>query len=250
MTQRYPLIFLDIGGHLGQTLDEVLSGCYAFDHIHTFEPMPSFADLLRTKYRNRIDEGRLTVHACGLSNRDGEVTLYGDNDSGGASVHAAKESDGQAETTTVKMCRTTSFFTEHIKANDRVIMKLNCEGAEGQILLDLIESGLIHRITDVMIDFDLFKVKGRRHEPFEILKRLGDVGFSDYHLAGDVMVGPTHQDRIRNWLAHVNARTPIARVPDVFDGLPLKRRLSKRLLRAAKHRAMGWFDASPLGRAG
>ena len=128
--------------------------------------------------------------------------------------------------------------------------KLNCEGSEGDILLDLADSGLIHWVTDVMIDFDLFKVKGRRHEPFEVIRRLKSVGFQDYHLALDVMVGSSHQQRIRNWLSHVDRKTPITRIPHVFDGLPRQRRLLKRALRSAKQLTLGMLDASPLNRAG
>ena len=250
MPSRSRLVFLDIGGHLGQTLDEVLSECYAFDRVHTFEPMARFADRLSEVYQPHVDEGLLRVHSFGLSKRNACVTLFGDNDGGGASVHATKDDVGDAQTTQVQMVRATEFFEDHLSEEDRVIVKLNCEGAEGDILIDLIESGRIHWVTNAMIDFDLFKVKGRRHEPFHIMRRLRDVGFDDYHLAIDAMVGPTHADRIRNWLAHVDQQTPVARTPETFAGLPRKRALFKRALRAAKHRALGLLDASPLNRAG
>ena len=251
MLTRSRLIFLDIGGHLGQTLDEVLSGCYGFDMVHTFEPMSKFADRLSEVYHRHVNEHRLTVHSYGLSNRSAEMALYGDNSDGGASLHAAKgDGNDVSQSSTVQMVRATDFFESHLHADDRVIVKLNCEGAEGDILLDLIESGQIHRVTDVMIDFDLFKVPGRRHEPFEVLQRLSDVGFSDYHLALDVMVGPTHRDRIRNWLAYVERKTRIARIPHVFDRLPRQRLFLKRALRTMKHRTLGLLDASPLNRAG
>lgn len=251
MTTQPRRIFLDIGGHLGQTLDEVLSGCYAFDLVHTFEPMPDFASRLETVYAKHVHDGRLQVHACGLSNRNAVVPLFGDNAGGGATICPGKQpADQVAPSVLVQLVRATEFFDKHLRDTDQVIVKLNCEGAEGDILTDLIESGRIHGIDDVMVDFDLFKVKGRRHEPFEIVRRLQAVGFDNYHLAIDVMVGCSHRERIRNWLAHVNQRIPIARVPQVFDGLPRPPRAIKRALRAIKCRTLGLIDASPLNRAG
>ena len=251
MTNQSRTVFLDVGGHLGQTLDEVLSDGYAFDHIHCFEPMSRFADRLDNVYGDHVDAGRLSVHNFGLARRTGELTLFGANEGGGASVFEAKgDRVADSERTTVRMVRASDFFQHQLAEEDRIVMKLNCEGSEGDILLDLAESGLIHRIADVMIDFDLFKVRGRRHEPYEVLRKLREVGFEDYHLALDAMVGPTHQDRIRNWLSYVDRKIPLANDPQLFDGLPRRRRLLKRALRTIKHRTLGMLDASPLNRAG
>ena len=213
--------------------------------------MRRFADRLGNIYADHIDAGRLTVHNFGLAQTTGEMTLFGANADGGASVFESKgDLSNAAERSIVRMVRASDFFERELAEAEPIVMKLNCEGSEGEILLDLAESGLIHRIADVMIDFDLFKVKGRRHEPYEVLRRLRNVGFEDYHLALDAMVGPTHQERIRNWLSYVEQKTPVANDPSLFDGLPQHRRFVKRALRTIKHRALGMLDASPLNRAG
>ena len=41
-------IFMDIGGHEGQTVDVVLDSNWTFAHIYSFEPDPKYAI-----YRNR-----------------------------------------------------------------------------------------------------------------------------------------------------------------------------------------------------
>ncbi len=51
-----------------------------------------------------------------------------------------------------------------------------------------------------MIDFDIRKVPGLEHHEQKIIERMKRVGFNKYSLCDHVMIGTTHQNRIRNWL--------------------------------------------------
>ncbi len=236
-------VFLDVGGHIGQTLDEVLKPEYGFDIIHCFEPLPKFVALLNEKYQDAIRSGRLQIHAVGLAAEDGTATLFGDNSGGGASLFSEHASNSEHPgAATIPLMRATRFFESELRCSDIVLMKLNCEGAEGQILCDLAESGEIHKISNVMIDFDLFKVRGRKAEPYAVLEKLKQVGFSRYELCFDVMVGKSHQARIRNWLSIADRKLGFVADRRYFDGAHQTRPLMKRLLKRIKWRVGALLD--------
>lgn len=238
-------VFLDVGGHLGQTLDEVLSPEYGFDVIHCFEPLPKFVAILNDKYRSEINGGRLRIHDVGLADQDGEATLFGDNEGGGASLFSLHASNfAHPGATTIKLMRASRFFQTELSKSDLVLMKLNCEGAEGQILCDLAASGEIHKVSNVMIDFDLFKVKGRRSEPYAVLEKLKTVGFDRYELCYDVMLGKTHQERIRNWLSCADQKLGFVANKRYFDGAHRTRPLMRRLFKRVKWRVAAMLDRS------
>lgn len=243
--QQVRKVFLDVGGHIGQTLDEVLSPEYGFDVIHCFEPLPKFVDILNNKYQTAVNCGRLRIHDFGLADLDGEATLFGDNQGGGASLFSEHASNStHPGMTKIKLMRASHFFQTELSKSDLVLMKLNCEGAEGQILCDLATSGEIHKVSNVMIDFDLFKVKGRRSEPYAVLEKLKSVGFDRYELCYDVMLGKTHQERIRNWLSFADQKLGFVANKRYFDGAHRTRPLVRRLFKRVKWRVAALLDRS------
>lgn len=196
------LVFLDVGAHDGQTLEEVTKAEYGFDHIVAFEPMPQqFAHLIE---RFGCDS---RVHLCryGLSDVSSWSVLYGTNDAMEASIYAEKRDADQSVVTSCEFVAA-SEIVGGLPADCVTIMKLNCEGAEIPILNNLVDTGAIFRLHNVMIDFDIRKVPGREHEEAKILERFREIGFSSFSLSDEVMQGPTHQDRIANWLRGVLSR--------------------------------------------
>lgn len=195
-------VFLDVGAHEGQTLDEVVFGGYGFDCIYAFEPMPfQFLKLARRPWGG----APVLLRNYGLSNRSGELPLYGNNDGMEASVYPDKRDVDETVVTTCQFVRASEFFADWLTLADTVVVKLNCEGSEVAILNDLAASGEIWKIANVLIDFDIRKVPGLEPEADIVLDRLARIGFDRYVLAEDVMVGATHQARIRRWLAPVVA---------------------------------------------
>lgn len=191
------MIFLDVGAHDGQTLEEVLKPGYPFTKVYAFEPMPTqYANLIRLH-----DDPRLVTVNAGLSNRTGIRPVYGTNTAMEASVFAEKNDVDAAVATECRFIRASDFF--HDRIPQAAVVKLNCEGSECDILTDLAISGEIHKITNVMIDFDVRKIPGQKHREKEVLKLLGDIGFDRYFLSEQVMIGRTHQLRIAHWLSGV-----------------------------------------------
>lgn len=187
-------IFLDVGSHTGQTLEEVTRPQYGFK-VYGFEPMPVQYQALVAAFD---DKPNVILLNYGLSDKSCDKTLYGDNSQMEASVFSNKYDVDYNVQTVCKFVQASGFLRA-IQAKD-VTLKLNCEGAEVEILDDLIRSGEIWSVGNLMIDFDIRKVPGGEREAKRVLKELDGIGYDRYHLSENVMHGPTHQARIANWL--------------------------------------------------
>ena len=222
-------VFIDVGGHRGETLDEISKPLWLFDRIFCFEPQLDCVKSLRETFRR----GNIRIIPAALDDATGTRILFGSEM--GASLFEDKADIDSNRQQQIHTLRSAEFFRQHIHDDDLVIMKLNCEGAEGRILRDLMESDELHKIGNVMIDFDLHKIRSMRREPRRILRMLSNVGFRNYFLAEDVMVGATHALRIRNWLAHVPQLKEFCAEPDVIAEGRQKPGLSRRIRRFIRY---------------
>jgi FkbM family methyltransferase len=200
-------VFLDVGAHEGWTLHAVRDPKYAFDRIYCFEPASSCWPALAS-----VADARVEVCRFGLWNQTCERTLY-DPGSRGASLFADKFKSPPAAQQ-AQFVRATDWFREHLSAADEVYVKLNCEGAEADIVEDLLESGELARVRSVMIDPDVRKIPSLAGRERELRARLRSAGLTNYFMEDEVMVGETHRDRIQNWLrvARAEEQSPVRRV--------------------------------------
>ena len=207
-------IFIDVGGHVGETLAEVLKPAYRFDVVHCLEPSAKCCTVIAEKYHGAIDSGRLILHPFGLADVGGEMPLYGGaSSSKGASMFADKGDINAAESEMCKFVRASEFVSSNVGEGDLAVMKLNCEGAESLILSDLAQSGAIHAFASVRIDFDLRKIPSQQGKEREIIARLNSARFANYVLVEEQerktvwlpgmrkrRVFRSHTDRVRQWL--------------------------------------------------
>ncbi|CAN5904436.1 hypothetical protein BH23PLA1_BH23PLA1_00100 [soil metagenome] len=107
--------------------------------------------------------------------------------------------------TTIELVRASDWVAENIRDGDVVFMKLNCEGSECDIVEDLLDSGMISRIYNLMIDFDVRKFSSLRSREVRVMQKLLESNQKQAVLAEDVMIGPTHGARIRHWLDALGA---------------------------------------------
>ncbi len=189
-------IFVDIGANEGQSLEEAIKGRWGFDRFVAFEPMPTAFKALAIRFAEDVE-----CYNFGLLDRSGQSDVYGTNELLEASVWSAKSDVDADVVTSCRFVAASEFFSQFIPADETVIVKMNCEGAEPLILDDLIDSGEIWKVTNVMIDFDIRRVVGEEHREHDVLGRLVEIGFNRFSLCENVMVGRTHQDRIANWLS-------------------------------------------------
>lgn len=134
-------VVLDVGGYEGQWASDIVAryGC----RIHVFEPVRQYASQIARRFeRNPL----VTVHPFGLSVRDERVhaSLAGDSTS-----HIRSRSD---EDIMIELRGADTVFRD-LGLEQVDLIKLNIEGAEYTLLDHLIETGLIHRIVDLQVQF-------------------------------------------------------------------------------------------------
>ena len=125
-------LFLDVGGHYGETAVVVLGRDLAFDAVHTFEPDPEcFSKLERTFERFSIP-GRCSDLA--LSDKAGTSTfnIY-DNRANNSmlSRHDFRDAGGRAITVS---CSTLDLMDEQLRVFRRPMLKLDVQGHELAVL--------------------------------------------------------------------------------------------------------------------
>ena len=153
-------IFLDVGAFNGEAIKIALNPIYSFDYVYGFEPSPKRYSRLR-----KIKSSRLNIYNFGLSSITGKAILYGANTIG-ASVYPEKRFKGindKINKYEISLIRASSWISKNTRLDDLIYLKLNCEGSEADILEDLIETKIIHRVKTIYVDFDIRKVK---HEEY------------------------------------------------------------------------------------
>ncbi len=189
-------VMLDIGAHVGETLEVVLDPRWGFERIFCFEPAPQCWPALEA-----LADQRVEVLRFGLWDRNAALDLI-DPGTIGASVFAAKGRTD--EVCQVAVRDAADWFRECISSDDEVIVKMNCEGAECEILDRLIDSREIDKISTLVVHFDVSKVPGLEHREAQVRRRLDAVG-TDYHAATDIFYGRDVHEKTRNWLTWYHA---------------------------------------------
>jgi len=162
-------VFIDVGAHYGEAVAIALDPAWGFDKIVAVEPAAICHPLLR-RYR----DSRLSIEAIALGNRSGAAILHG---AGllGASIYAAKRQKsklGASSTQSIQIVRASDWFRSHIPDASEVFIKFNCEGAECDIIEDLLSGGCADRLTSLYVDFDVRKVAGQAHRQHDIEAQL------------------------------------------------------------------------------
>lgn len=141
-----PLI-LDCGSNIGVSI-LFFKTLYPKSRIVAFEPSEGArALLLQNIALNRFDD--VVVHPFALGGADGVVELYLDP-AKPASLKAStvRERLPSSTPTQVPQARLSSFIDDDVD-----FLKLDVEGAECTVLHDLVESGTINRIDQMVIEY-------------------------------------------------------------------------------------------------
>lgn len=176
MTQRRAAsdgrrVFLDVGAHIGETLQEVIKPRWRFDAIYAFEPVVAANIDELERYR----DDRVELVRAGWWTESTQLPVF-EPGAIGASIHAAK-----SRTSHSVLCSfvdAAEWVREHTAENDTIWLKLNCEGAECHIINRLNDEGLLSRINYLLVHFDVEKVPGeefRAHQARNVLARSGVV---------------------------------------------------------------------------
>ena len=190
-------IFLDVGAHIGQILPAALDPRFGFDRIVCFEPAPSCWPRLR-----RFRDSRILLCRFGLAARSQDVHLYSPGTPRGSVFSEARTAGADSEV--VQMVRASDWFRRSIGRGDEVYAKLNVEGSECDILDDLMDTGEIHKVRSMLVDFDVRRFLSQRHRESETKDRLAAEGVTGVVDSRDVR-GETIVARVRAWLTAAGA---------------------------------------------
>ena len=199
-------IFLDIGSHIGQTLQEVTKEKYAFDKIYCFEPSLLCIESLEKIASN---DSRITICKFGLSNKNQDAELFLPGSQGGTifeggigdlgeESNSMLEDDNMVEK--IKLRDAHEWFMENINPSDYIVVKTNCEGSEVDILDSLIDGGFMGNIYTFLVTFDIRENPKYQFRELEVRKKLKKQSEKNFCFSDDVMIGFSHEQRIENWL--------------------------------------------------
>lgn len=173
-------IFLDVGSNTGQTIYLILQKKFKMDYIYGFEPSPLCCKILENKFQ---DNPRVSVIGIGLFSETCEMILYNEGSQGGT-VHSDYQTTCSPELreTKCQFVRASEWFKNNIHEGDEVFLKLNCEGAECDIMIDLIDSGEYEKVRATLIDYDVRKSSSAQHKEQELRELLKRRNINNVHV--------------------------------------------------------------------
>lgn len=201
---RMKKVFVDVGLHRGFTIIEAMDPAYGLDRIFGFEPSPACWSRL-----SEFRDPRLNLFRAGLGAKNCTTTLHGSGGIG-ASIYSDKPAPGPSAT--IDLWDAAEWTRNNLNPNDLNLLKLNCEGAEADILERLADEGLLDWFKAILVSFDIDKIPSQsgRHSTLE--KRLQ--GFEDRITDRKKYTG-VGNNRIGAWLAEHAGREQAAAIPRV-----------------------------------
>jgi FkbM family methyltransferase len=137
-------LVLDVGGYVGDFAEDI-SARYG-SRVEVFEPIPSFAERIRSRLRG---SSKVKVHDFGLAatTRTERISLASESSS-------IVRSAGAAEQQTIHL-RSAREVLERLEG-PIALLKINIEGAEYELLEQLLADGFLRRIEHLQIQFHNF----------------------------------------------------------------------------------------------
>jgi hypothetical protein len=89
-----------------------------------------------------------------------------------------------------------------------VVIKTNCEGSEVNIVDSFLNGGTFKYFYSLLITFDIRDYPSLAYKEVEIRKRLKASGYKNFCFSDNMMIGPTHEKRIENWLTSFGVDLP------------------------------------------
>lgn len=188
---RQVKIFLDIGAHMGETLEVVLDRRWRFDRIVCFEPAPNCWSTLR----HLAADSRVEICPFGLWNKDDTIALH---NPGHVGASIASDKDPIVNTTVCEFRDAAQWFQDNLSETDVIFAKINVEGAEVHIIDRLAERDQLAKIGHLLIHFDVRKVPSLRHLEAPARALLEEAGI-EYLSADEIQYGGVIRGT-KNWL--------------------------------------------------
>jgi FkbM family methyltransferase len=163
-----PFVF-DCGANVG-VATMYFKWLYPQARVHSFEAdAPTFAILQENIRTNHLTD--VSAHHCALWDENGEIDFFNDP-SKPSMLHMSTDAARlKGQRTTVPARRLSEFITEPID-----FLKLDVEGAEHRVLQDLVVSGKISLVSQMVIEYH-HRLGGSKSCLAGFLKTLEESGF-------------------------------------------------------------------------
>src|SRR5579883_1395015 len=136
---------VDCGANIGMSV-LFFKELYPAARVVAFEPDPATFEILKKNVaQNNLD--RIELHQCALGEHDGSADFYRGAEAGGLMMSLNKERMGGVKLTVPVRCLS-QFIDSEID-----LLKLDVEGAEDQVLHDLVASGKLARIRQIHAEY-------------------------------------------------------------------------------------------------
>jgi FkbM family methyltransferase len=184
-------VLLDVGAHIGQTL--AAAKRWDFDRIVCFEPVQRHIDELA-----EMADWRTEIKPYGLWDRDAVIEVFNPG-SQGASLWKRPGRPENSETCVFKSAA--EWLRDHTHPYDTIWMKLNVEGAELDVITDLLDSCWLDRIAFLQVMWDARKIPEIAGRLNEVRDRV-EAKYQPPRVVSSVMFedAATHTERIDRWL--------------------------------------------------
>lgn len=145
--RKNPIIF-DCGANMGMaTL--YFKWIFPYSSIIAFEPNPNSYALLENNIRENNLEN-VQIFNLGLSNEEGEIPFYLDVYNPGTLIGSIKRKRGGAGEISIETIKLSNFMAQHDEID---LVKMDIEGAETEVVEDLVASGMIYRVKEFIIEY-------------------------------------------------------------------------------------------------
>ena len=183
-------IFLDVGAHTGQTLTAAQR--WGFDRIECFEPVPENCEVLR-----ELADKRTNINQFGLWNKTQSANVFDPGSQGGS---LWKRPQRSTKSIVCNFVRASDWLRDNTAEEDQVWMKVNAEGAELDIITDLLDTGMFERVSFLEVMWDAHKIPAVAGRLEAVKARLAIFSAPRVMSSKQVKPAKTHVARIDNWL--------------------------------------------------
>lgn len=177
-------VFLDIGAYTG-IFSLALATAHSGLRIHAFEMVPAVADACQANIERNGFGQQIALHRIGVG--DPDVVLSVPCGDGGSALPSFYSVDMEFSSGTEVSCRSLDGFAEQFGPGDRVLLKVDVEGAENTVF------GFGQQLLAAHRPEILCEVLPARAQPRELEKLLAPHGYS-FYLVGEGVL--EHRQRI------------------------------------------------------
>ncbi|HNV01496.1 MAG TPA: FkbM family methyltransferase [archaeon] len=154
-------VVFDLGGYIGEWSEKIYKKYNC--NIYVFEPVPKYAKIISKKFKKN-KKIKVFTFGLGPENEIVQISLK-DNESSIKTIREVSNNTQQIKLVSIK-----KFFKENQiqKVN---LMKINIEGAEYDLLENIINQKIINKIENLQVQFHKF-VNHSAKKRFELEKKL------------------------------------------------------------------------------